>query len=142
MINKAILIGNLGRDPEVRTLDSGAKVAQFTIATNENYQDKSGNWQTKTEWHNIVMWRNLAERAERSLKKGMLVYIEGKITNRKYTDQEGKDRYISEIVAGTYRLLDRKENEGGSTPPPPQEPKSSTNSSSVAEPTEEDDLPF
>ncbi len=144
MINKVTLIGNLGKDPEVRTLDSGTKVAQFPIATNENYQDREGNWQTKTEWHNVVMWRNLAERAEKSLKKGMLVYVEGKITNRKYTDQEGKDRYITEIVANTYRILDRKDSEGGGyTAPPPAEPnKSSSTTPAAAEPTEDDDLPF
>lgn len=143
MINRVTLIGNLGKDPEIRTLDSGTKVAQFPLATNENYQDREGNWQTKTEWHNIVMWRNLAERAEKALKKGMLVYIDGKIANRKYTDQEGKDRYITEIVASTYRILDRKESEGGGySAPPPAEPEKSNSTSFTSEPTEEDDLPF
>ena len=77
MINKVLLIGNLGRDPEIRRLESGAAVAKFSIATNENYKDKSGEWQTITEWHNIVAWRGLAERAERDLKKGGMVAIIG-----------------------------------------------------------------
>ena len=109
MINKVILIGNLGRDPEVRSLDSGTKMARFSVATNESYKDKSGEWQTLTEWHNIVLWRSLAERAERELKKGNMVYIDGKLTTRKWSDKDGQDRYSTEVVANTYRLLDRRE---------------------------------
>lgn len=112
MINKVTLIGNLGKDPDVRMLESGAKVANFSLATNENYQDKSGDWQKVTEWHNIVCWRGLAERAERSLKVGMQVYIEGKITYRKWTDQNGQDRYSTDIVANTLRILEKRENSG------------------------------
>jgi len=74
MVNKVLLIGNLGRDPEIRRLESGAAVAKFSVATNENYRDKNGEWQTITEWHNVVAWRGLAERAERDLKKGSMVY--------------------------------------------------------------------
>lgn len=110
MINKVILIGNLGRDPEVRRLENGAAVAKFSVATNESYKDKSGEWQTLTEWHDIVAWRNLAERAEQQLKKGNSVYIEGKLTHRKYQDKDGIDRYISEVVANTFRLLEKREN--------------------------------
>ena len=77
MVNKVTMIGNLGRDPEIRHLESGAMVAKFSIATNENYKDKSGNWQSQTEWHDVVVWRSLAERAEQSLKKGAMVYLEG-----------------------------------------------------------------
>ena len=113
MINKVILIGNLGKDPEVRKLESGSAVGKFSMATNESYRDNAGEWQTQTEWHNIVVWRNLAERAERELKKGSLVYIEGKLTHRKWLDQEGKDRYTTEVVARTYRLLEKRE--GGRT---------------------------
>ncbi|MFN5364809.1 MAG: single-stranded DNA-binding protein, partial [Bacteroidota bacterium] len=80
MINKVTLIGNLGGDPEVRHLDNGTAVGRFSLATNENYRDKDGNWQKLTEWHNIVVWRDLAERSEKLLKKGMQVYVEGKIT--------------------------------------------------------------
>lgn len=107
MINKVTLIGNLGKDPEVRTFDNGSKVARFSLATNESYQDKAGEWQTLTEWHNIVCWRNLADRAERQLKKGNLVYVEGKVSYRKWQDTEGKDRYSTDIVAGTFRSLER-----------------------------------
>ncbi len=113
MINKVTLIGNLGSDPEVRHLESGAVVAKFSLATNESYKDKAGEWQTQTEWHNIIMWRNLAERAERDLKKGKLVFVEGKLTHRKY-EKDGQTRYITEVVANTYRLLEKRENSGGS----------------------------
>lgn len=145
MINKVTLIGNLGADPEVRHLEGGATVARFSLATNENYQDKEGNWQTLTEWHNVVAWRSLAERVERSLKKGMLVYVEGKISYRKYTGQDGQERYATDIVANTIRILEKRE---GSTdtppPPPPITEQTSSTSSSVTEATQNsgDDLPF
>ena len=109
MVNKVILIGNLGKDPEVRHLESGSVVAKFSVATNENYRDKSGEWQTLTEWHNIVVWRGLAEKAERSLKKGMQVYIEGKLTTRKWQDSNGNDRYTTDVVANYFRILEKKE---------------------------------
>ena len=89
MVNKVILIGNLGRDPEIRYLEGNIAVARFSVATNESYKDKKGDWQTQTEWHDIVCWRNLAERAEKQLKKGSQVYLEGKLTHRKYQDKEG-----------------------------------------------------
>ncbi len=109
MINKVTLIGNLGRDPEVRHFENGSMVAKFSVATNESYRDKNGEWQTNTEWHDIVVWRGLAERAEKSLKKGSLVYIDGKLTHRKYQDKDGNDRYITEVVANTFRLLEKRE---------------------------------
>lgn len=112
MINKATLIGNLGSDPEIRNLESGAKVAKFSIATSENYQDKSGEWQKLTEWHNIVAWRYLADKAESSLKKGSLVYVEGKISTRKWQDQNGADRYSTDIVARIIRPLEKRESTG------------------------------
>lgn len=160
MINKVILIGNLGKDPEVRVLESGTKVAKFTMATNENYRDKNNEWQTVTEWHNVILWRYLAESAERQLKKGSLVYIEGKLTSRKYQDKEGNDRYITEVVANVMRSLDRREDQGGSSSFPMEEDDpfasrsssggspSSTSSSSSSTSTgqqnadDEDDLPF
>ena len=160
MINKVILIGNLGRDPEVRTLDSGTSVAKFSMATNESYRDNSGEWHTLTEWHNIIMWRGLAERAQRDLKKGMLIFVEGKLTHRKWQDQDGKDRYTTEVVANTFRMLDRKE--GGSSdsnyfPSEKDELKSGGNTSNTPDrsdsqpqvskqmddiPADDDDLPF
>ena len=113
MINKVILIGNLGRDPEIRHLENGNAVGKFPVATNESYRDKNGEWQTITEWHDVVVWRALAERAERMLKKGSLVYVDGKLAHRKYQDKDGIDRYITEVVANTFRVLDRKEGGAG-----------------------------
>ncbi len=112
MINKVILIGNLGKDPEVRHLEGGSSVANFTLATNENYKDKSGEWQKQTEWHNIVAWGNLAEYSEKWLKKGMLVFIEGKLTHRKYQDKEGNDRYITEVKSVSIRTMEKREYSG------------------------------
>lgn len=109
MLNRVTFIGNLGRDPELRKLESGVSVATFSIATNENYKDKEGNWQTKTEWHNIVCWRNLADYVESRFKKGNLTYVEGKLTHRKYQDKDGNDKYISEIVASSVRLLEKRD---------------------------------
>lgn len=109
MINKVILIGHLGKDPEVRHLEGGSSVASFSLATNENYKDKTGEWQKQTEWHNIVAWGNLAEYAEKWLKKGMLVFIEGKLTHRKYQDKEGNDRYITEVKSASIRMMEKRE---------------------------------
>jgi single-strand DNA-binding protein len=146
MYNKAILIGNLGRDPEIRRLEGGVVVGKFPIATNENYQDKSGEWQSKTEWHDIVVWRHLAEKAERDLKKGSLVFVEGKITHRKWQDNEGNNRYNTEIVASIMRTLDRSEKSGdsnyGNMPSVEDSPGASTSKESQAQDTPVDDLPF
>lgn len=111
MINKVTLIGHLGGDPEIRTLENGTPVGRFSVATNENYKDKDGNWQSQTEWHNVVVWRDLAERAK-ILKKGSTVYVEGKISYRKYTDKDGVEKSLTDIVAATFRMLDKRE--GGS----------------------------
>jgi single-strand DNA-binding protein len=107
MINKVILIGNLGRDPEIRRFENGGIVARFSLATNENYKDKNGEWQTETQWHDISCWRGLAERAERELRKGRLVYVEGKLSHRKYVDKNQIERYATEVVAETIRTLDK-----------------------------------
>lgn len=109
MVNRVILIGNLGKDPEIRRFENGAVVAKFTLATNENYKDKGGEWQTMTEWHEIVAWRTLGERAESSLKKGMLVYVEGKLTHRTWQDQDGNNRKTTEIVASYFRTIGKRE---------------------------------
>lgn len=153
MLNRVTLIGNLGKDPEVRHLESGSSVGKFSVATNENYKDKAGEWQTITEWHNIVCWRNLAERAERTLKKGSLVYVEGKLTTRKWQDQEGNDKYTTEIVANTFKLLEKRENSGGgyteNFPSALDEPtavpaatQEKTAAKDFSEVKEDDDLPF
>ena len=112
MINKVTLIGHLGRDPELRTLEGGVSVVKFSLATNENYRDKNGEWQTQTEWHDIVAWRQLAERAAKDFHKGSLVYIEGKITHRKWQDKDNQDRYSTEIVANSIRGLEKRESTG------------------------------
>lgn len=113
MINRVTLIGNLGADPEVRHLENGVMVGRFSLATNENYKDKDGNWQSQTEWHNVVVWRDMADRAEKMLKKGMQVFVEGKITYRKYTGQDNVERYATDIVANTMRILGPKEGSSG-----------------------------
>ena len=111
-LNKVILIGNIGKDPEVRQFDNGGKKISFSLATNESYKDKDGNWQTQTEWHNIVVWRDLAERAENNLKKGATVYVEGKISYRKYTASDGTEKSATDITASVLRSLERKESTG------------------------------
>ena len=108
-VNKAILVGNVGKDPEVRHLDGGTSVAKFTLATSDAYKNKSGELVKTTEWHNIVAWRQLCELAEKYIRKGSQIYVEGKITNRQYDDKDGNKRYITEIVADNIRLLGRKE---------------------------------
>ena len=104
-VNKVILVGNLGKDPEVRHLEGGNSVANFTLATNEYYKDKQGARVERTEWHNISAWRGLAELAEKYLKKGSQVYIEGKLRTRQYQDKDHQTRYITEIIAEEISLL-------------------------------------
>ena len=111
-VNKVILIGNLGADPEVRSLESGVKVATINVATSESYKDKSGERQTQTEWHRVVLWRGLAEVVEKYLKKGSQVYIEGRLRTRSYDDQDGKKMYVTEIEARELTMLGRRESEG------------------------------
>lgn len=169
MINKVTLVGHLGGDPEVRRLENGAAVAKFSVATNENYKDSMGNWQDRTEWHSVVAWRYLAEKAENSLKKGSLVYIEGKLGTRKWQDQNGNDRYTTDVTALVLKNLSGKDNNssggsgyfpsvqddpmGGSTttanaasPVTPSVPTetpaaSTTNETPIAD-SADDDLPF
>ncbi len=105
-LNKVMLIGNLGKDPELRYTTSGVAVATFTIATNESWKDQEGNLQERTEWHNIVAWRKLAEICGEWLKKGKKVYIEGRIQTRSYDDKSGVKKYVTEIVADDLIMLD------------------------------------
>jgi single-strand DNA-binding protein len=107
-INKVILVGNVGKDPEVRYLEGGAAVCKFSLATSEVYKNKDGEKVSTTEWHNIFLWRGLAEIAEKYVKKGMQLYIEGRIKTRSYTDQEGKVKYITEIVGDNMQMLGKK----------------------------------
>jgi single-strand DNA-binding protein len=147
-VNKVILIGNLGKDPEVRVLDNGAKLARFPIATSESYQDKqSGERREITEWHNIVVWRGLADVAENYLKKGSKVYVEGKIRSRSWQDETGNTRYSTEIIADNFTMLTPKQEmqSGGSNNPyPTQEPAkpSATMSNDLTSESDDDDLPF
>lgn len=114
-INKAILIGNLGKDPELRYTASGTAVASFSIATTERFKNRNGEQQERTEWHNIVAWGPLAEICGKYLAKGRQVYIEGRIQNRSYDDRDGNKRYISEVVANEMKMLGRPgESSGGS----------------------------
>ena len=113
-VNKVILVGNLGKDPEVRHLENGVAVARFPIATSESFKDKNGQKQERTEWHNIVVWRGLAEVAEKYLKKGQSVYIEGKIQSNNYQDKEGIQRYTTENVADNMTMLGGRGDNGGS----------------------------
>ena len=107
-VNKVILVGNLGKDPEVRYLDNGVAVANFSLATTENYKNKEGERVSQTEWHNIVLWRGLAEVAEKYLKKGASIYVEGKIKTRKWEDKEGVTRYTTEILGDNMTMLGGK----------------------------------
>ena len=111
-VNKVILVGNLGRDPEVRFMPNGEAVANFSIATTENWKDKSGVKQEKTEWHNIVMYRRLAEIAGEYLKKGRPVYIEGRLQTRKW-EKDGVTRYTTEIIGDQMQMLGSKSDGGG-----------------------------
>lgn len=104
-VNKVIVLGNLGKDPDLRHLPNGDAVCNFSLATTESWKDKEGNKQDKTEWHNIVIFRKLAEIAGEYLKKGRPVYIEGRLQTRKWQDKEGKDRYTTEIVADQMQML-------------------------------------
>lgn len=116
-LNKVMLIGHLGKDPEMQHLESGVTLCRFSLATNEAYKDKSGNRVDKTEWHNIVVWRALADTAGKYLKKGSLIYLEGKISTRSWTDKDNVKRYTTEIVADTFTMLDRKEGSASMAPP-------------------------
>ena len=108
-VNKVIVLGNLGKDPDLRHLPNGDAVCNFSLATTESWKDKEGNKQDKTEWHNIVIFRKLAEIAGEYLKKGRPVYIEGRLQTRKWQDKEGKDRYTTEIVADQMQMLGSRE---------------------------------
>ena len=131
-VNKIHLLGFLGKDPEVRHLESGKSVANFTIATSETYNNKQREKVTNTEWHNIVLWSPLAEIAEKYLKKGNQVYIEGKITTRSYDDKDGVTRYTTEIVGRDLTLLSGNNNASSEA----------ASNSPIGETQEVDDLPF
>ena len=141
-INKVILVGNLGKDPEVRYLEGGTAVANFPIATSETFKDRtSGDRKTSTEWHNVVVWRGLAEISEKYLKKGMQVYIEGKLRTRQWQDKDGNSRYTTEVVADNLQMLGKKDEHSSSSSTEQNiSPQASQNNDDSA--NEIDDLPF
>lgn len=120
-VNRVTLIGNLGKNPEIKQLEDGATLATFPLATNESFKDKStGERREQVEWHNIAMWRGLAESVQKSeLKKGDQIYLEGKIRSRKWQDKEGNNKQNIEIVADSFTILNRKRNDGAATPDAP-----------------------
>ena len=143
-INKVILIGNLGKDPELRYTASGTAVASFSLATSERFKNRNGEQQERTEWHNIVAWGNLAEICGKYLAKGRQVYIEGRIQTRSYDDRDGNKRYITEIVANEMKMLGRPGEAGGggggSYPDNASEPTTAGPSGPTFNP--DDDIPF
>ncbi|HSZ24534.1 MAG TPA: single-stranded DNA-binding protein [Cytophagaceae bacterium] len=148
-VNKVILLGNLGKDPEVRVFEGGTKKAAFSLATGETFLDKNGQRQERTEWHNVVFWGNIVDVIEKYLKKGTQVYVEGRITTRSYDDKDGQKKYITEIVGTSMTLLGGKPTGGGenndasyqgTTNSRPETSSQSVNSSILADGA--DDLPF
>jgi len=137
-INKVILVGNLGKDPEVMTFDNNVKKASFSIATTESFKDREGNWQDRTEWHNIVLWGYLAEK---KLFKGDQVYVEGKLRTRSWDDNNGNKRYTTEIFGDKILKLAREKSEGQSTQPRVDPTIEKAAESAETKPPE-DDLPF
>lgn len=112
-VNKVILVGNVGKDPETRYLEGGTAVSSFPLATSETYRNRDGERITTTEWHNVVLWRGLAEVAEKYVKKGSQLYIEGRIRTRSWDDREGNKRYTTEIVGDNMQMLGRRADDGG-----------------------------
>ncbi|MFT6214181.1 MAG: single-strand DNA-binding protein [Roseivirga sp.] len=140
-VNKVILVGNLGKDPEVRHLENGRAVANFSLATSESYKNKQGERVTNTEWHNVVLWSPIAEIAEKFLKKGNQVYIEGKLSSRSWDDQDGIKRYTTEVVGNNLTLLGTKpDGDSGGNPSNSSSPSTSDVTSIPQE--DSDDLPF
>src|SRR3954451_14080137 len=121
-LNKCMIIGNLGRDPEMRYTPSGQAVTQFTVATNRNYSDQNQEWQKETEWLRVVVWGQQAERAAENLRKGNKVYIEGRIQTRQWEDQTGQKRYTTELVANQVTSLERRDRDSDDAPFPDEAP--------------------
>ena len=140
-VNKVILVGNLGKDPEIRTLENGVKKASFSLATSEVFKDKTtGDKRSETEWHNIVIWRGLADIAEKYLKKGQQIYLEGKIKSRQYKDKDGNQRYITEVVADNFVMMSRShesQNNSGNA-----NENSGNDGADLSSSSPTDDLPF
>ena len=142
MLNKVTLIGRLGRDPETRYLPNGDAVCNFSIATFESWKDQSGQKQERTEWHNIVLYRKLAEIAGQYLKKGNLIYLEGKIQSRKYTDKQGVERTAYEIIGNEMKMLGGKAGGVEEQHNPPPQPARQQTAAPVPQDDIDDDVPF
>lgn len=136
-INKVILIGNLGKDPDITNIGNDVKKASFSLATTETYKNKDGIKTDQTEWHNIVVWRGLADIAEQYLRKGSKIYLEGSIRYRSYEDKDGNKKYITEIVADSFLMLDRASDANRMTDNSPK-----IESNPPVGPAPDDDLPF
>lgn len=142
-VNKIILIGNLGADPEVRSTSGGTPVANFRLATSETYKNRDGERETRTEWHRVVTFGRLAEICGQYLKKGKQIYIEGRIQTREWEDQTGNKRWTTEIVANQMQMLGRAGDGGGSSPDDSQETQYADGGSQAPAATDDDDdLPF
>ena len=144
-LNKAMIIGNLGRDPEMRYTANGQAVTQFTVAVNRNYKDPSGEWKEETEWFRVVAWSQLAERTAEYLRKGRKVYVEGRLQTRTWEGQDGQKHYTTELIASTVTALDSRPREDGAQEPAGARP---ARGGAPAEPSEDlgssdlDELPF
>ncbi|MCL2727302.1 MAG: single-stranded DNA-binding protein [Bacteroidales bacterium] len=142
-LNKVMLIGNVGKDPEPRHLENGTIFVTITVATSERYKDRNGEVREQTEWHNVVCWRSLAEIVEKYVRKGTQVYVEGKLRSRSWEDQSGQKRYVTEVVADTLLLLGRRpEPSGGGALPHAPAPKAIPANPMEGVSTPLDDLPF
>lgn len=152
-INKVILVGNVGKDPVIRYFDKGVAKATFPLATSESYTNQQGETITTTEWHNIVVWRSMAEVVEKTVKKGSQLYVVGKIKTRSYVDKDGNNKYITEILADTFLVLEKKQGSGQTYPQPDSQAKNLAPEKDSSDhdlndpptgyqPAPEDDLPF
>ena len=138
MLNKVMLIGNLGRDPEVRESASGVKVGNLNVATTDRRRNADGEWSEVTEWHRVVVFGRTAENCEQYLSKGRQVYVEGRLQTRKWTDKDGIDKYSTEVVADTVQFIGSREGGGGGQ----REPAPARRPSTATGPTADDDIPF
>jgi single-strand DNA-binding protein len=139
-VNKVILLGNLGKDPEIRTLESGAKLARVSLATNEYYKNKNGEMVERTEWHNVILWHRRAELAEKFLKRGSPLYVEGRIQTRSWDDKDGNKRYTTEVIGDVVNLIGGKPSDTADSSPPANDSGGDPKDADI--PPEEDDLPF
>ena len=133
MINRVTLVGNTGKDPEIRTTSSGTRVATFSLATSETYKDHKGDKQTETQWHNVKVWGKLAEVVEKYVRKGQLLYLDGKVVYSNYDDKDGNKKYVTDIVVSNLQMLGGKKSDDIATRPEPQ------TSGAISDP---DDLPW